>query len=65
MTPSQVSEWLRRRACGQYVQVTDAELNQMADAIDALVAVNGKAEHMPTDPLATTLHPHDTNFTIG
>jgi hypothetical protein len=28
-------------------------------------AVNGEAEHMPTDPLATTLHPHDTNFTVG
>jgi hypothetical protein len=28
-------------------------------------AVHGEAEHMPADPLATTLHPHDTSFTVG
>lgn len=27
--------------------------------------IQGNSSHMPVDPLATTLHPHDTNFTIG
>jgi hypothetical protein len=25
----------------------------------------GQVKHMPADPLATTLHPHDTDYTIG